>query len=42
MKDIMLVILLTLVVSAAGALKTDINLVEMKKLNTAKVYMTQN
>ncbi len=42
MKDLLLVFVLTLVVGAVSALKTDNDLVQMKKIGTPKVYMTQN
>lgn len=42
MKDLLLVFVLTLVVGAVSALKSDNNLVQTKKIGNAKVYMTQN
>lgn len=42
MKDLMLVFVLTLIVGAVSALKTDSSLVQVKKINIAKIYMTQN
>lgn len=42
MKDLLLVLVLSLIVGAASSLKTDANLVQTKKLNTSKLYMSAN
>ncbi|TDP55231.1 hypothetical protein C8D79_0276 [Bacteriovorax stolpii] len=42
MKDLLLVLVLSLIVGAATSLKTDSNLVQTKKLNTSKLYTTAN
>ncbi len=42
MKDLILVAVLSLIIGAVGSLKTDNNLVQTKKTNSAKLYMTSN
>lgn len=42
MKDLLLVAVLSLIIGAVGSLKTDNTLVQTKKTNSTKLYMTAN